>query len=405
MKRMPANITRIGLALPVLVAAAMSGVGGKASASPPKLSSPTDGYVYFNRPGASWEELSRDLITCASVAERANVMWNGKSSPYVGILPHLLQSGQAAGARTANLENCMVVGGWRVIRLAEAKGSALARLDRGGLAEQLSQWVGVDQPEGEVVRVWANDAGKPDTIKQGMPPIKSRKSLSEAAIEISKADLPFYDIKLAASIELDTPQPLSPDQLSRLQLNKQAIVVATLIAPNPRGASMRGIGRQEAAQRNLGGFGMSLAHGGWASFQSNGKLRIESFNLNIFDRSRSEDPIVRTEAFLVSAGRWSFGTGTLKLCLGAPFIEVEPGDVIFAGAFDMGAKQLTPEMDLARAQAHLRSAPGLLAKLRPAQWQNGHTVSCDGPYSLLPVYALEFPDAPNAEGYRAAGRP
>lgn len=389
----------------LLAATTVSGVHAEAQADPVRLSSPSGGYVYFNRPGADWEQLTREMVECVSIAERANVPWKEQLEAFRGIVPQLIESGKAAGARTANVENCMVVRGWRVVELNQADGAAVAGLDRAAKADVLRQWVGADQPKGVVVRVWANDAGNAATVKQGMPPMSSRRSLSEGAIEAPKTELPVYEIKLAASIKLDAAKPLGPAEVARLEPGGQAVIVATLIAANPRGDSMRGVGRLEAAERNLGGFGLGLANGGWASLEREGKLRLEGLALNIFDRSRKEDPIVRTEVFLVSPGRWVFATNTLKLCLGAPFFEAKAGDVIYAGAFDMRTSALSPDMNLAPAQAHLNGSGDLLSKLKPAQWQNGHAVSCDGPFTLLPIYALEFPDAPYAEGYRRAGRP
>jgi hypothetical protein len=371
-----------------------------AAAAPVVLSQPTEGYTYFNRSAATWAELATELTSCASLADGANVVWNGGARPYVGLLPGMMQSGQVAGARAANLENCMVVRGWRVVKLPGAEGAALAKLDKETLAGKLRAWVGAEEPNGTITRVWGNEAGISAIVKQGMPTMLSRRSLSELALDIPTPELPFYDPKFVASAQIHRPKALSPAELAAVRPGDKAVIVLTLVAPNPQS-----VARLQAAERGLGGFGLTLASGDWETWRRDGRIQVEQVALDVFDRRRSENPVVRTEAFLVTPGRWLFSLRTLKLCMGAPFIEVKPGEVVYAGAFDLGSSRLAPDISLSPAQAHLASTPDLAARLKPAMWTNGHVSSCAGPYTLIPVYALEFPGAPLAKGYRPAGQP
>ena len=105
--------------------------------------------------------------------------------------------------------------------------------------------------------------------------------------------------------------------------------------------------------------------------------------------------------FAVPAGRWRlYGLGaapTLNLCLGSPSFEVKAGEVVYAGAYDLDAAELGPDLDLAPAKAWL-GAQG--RPLRAASYVNGSL----GPCGDNSIYALEIKGAPFEPGYAWGSR-
>lgn len=105
-------------------------------------------------------------------------------------------------------------------------------------------------------------------------------------------------------------------------------------------------------------------------------------------------------ALTVPAGRWQLSnSGFVVYCLGAPSFEVGEGEAVFAGTIDLGGDNLGPDLEMAPARAWLK---GPLAEgLRPAEYRNGATSSCN---VFSTIYALEIPGAPFEDGYRNGSR-
>jgi hypothetical protein len=155
------------------VAAMAAGLafGGIATAAAPDLMSASEGYTYFNRPGASTAEYEADMRRCIGLT--VNALPSGGISRKGGI-DFRTQSPFGLGGNLmailvvdahvhANLQNCMVAANWRVMRLDPVAGAALWKAEPAGLREKLAPWIGAASPPGEELRSYANDAARRGT--------------------------------------------------------------------------------------------------------------------------------------------------------------------------------------------------------------------------------------------------
>jgi hypothetical protein len=112
-------------------------------------------------------------------------------------------------------------------------------------------------------------------------------------------------------------------------------------------------------------------------------------------------PISETDAFIIPAGRWAlYGVSDVMIaCLGTPFFDIAPGEVVYSGGIDFGIDGWPKDDSLQPARDKLQSTPQLRDHLRLAEWINGAKTTCVAGYT----YALEFPSAPYAKGYTRAG--
>jgi hypothetical protein len=107
--------------------------------------------------------------------------------------------------------------------------------------------------------------------------------------------------------------------------------------------------------------------------------------------------------FGVPPGRWrisgvtnsSYAALELNFCLGSPSFEIKAGDVLYAGAFDMDAADIGPDLDLAPAKRWLGSAPQT-ERLQAVSYMNGSRAPCSGDE----IYALEVKGAPFDPSYQ-----
>ena len=74
----------------------------------------------------------------------------------------------------------------------------------------------------------------------------------------------------------------------------------------------------------------------------------------------------------------------------AGFVEVAPGEVVYAGTFDLGSEAMGPDLSLEPAVAFLQPWPDGAQRLRAAVYTNGVTGPCAGNY----LYELDIPGAP-----------
>jgi len=129
----------------------------------------TLGYTYFNRPGADIATHNAAVLACAAQAAKVRSYDERSPSTAPGVVPALisgsLQYAYHHGVVGASLENCMVAGGWRVVSLSDAEGTALAALPPAELTQHLAEWVGAQSPHGQVVRSWGNDAALAATVR------------------------------------------------------------------------------------------------------------------------------------------------------------------------------------------------------------------------------------------------
>lgn len=377
----------------VLALIGLASVATAAAAEPVSLTSPSRGTTYFNQPGADLAAHTRDLKACMLKAEEG--IFGAPTLPgLTGIVPDLMAGGQQNVLRRTNIENCMVVRGWRVVRVSGAAEAALSKLNPSALAERLAPLVGSESPEGEIVRQWRNDAASPDSKKGGMPGFSAGLSLSLKATPIDAGfrellyapksppeGVPFRGSFITASTPLGQLAARSPNS---------AVVVITLRGRKSSNDTRMGLRREELDR-------------GVAASVRDGPIAI-LLGLGRGTARPSADIREETYVMIAPPGRWVFGgVGELVLfCMGAPAFEAKPGEVIFAGAFDFDKPGLGPDLNLDSAKAYLSTgAPDVAAALQPAAWVNGETSRCLG----AGMYALEFPDFPYRDGYTKAGVP
>jgi hypothetical protein len=351
----------------------------------------TMGYNYFNRPGADLKAHDADVVACAAEAARTisfdEQLRTGAGQGVLGaIIGSYIESAAHRGAVASGLENCMVVRGWRVVKLPDAEGEALAKLPPADLAARLAPWVGAAQPHGEVVRVWANDAANGATRRYSLRPDHTNDgqlSLTEATTgdlhQFAMAEQPIDSARGA----LDAKWPKKPLTVSQLGSAPDG---AAIFMVQIKGLSLHnGVGilfNRIGTPKDI--YPSRTDHGPDLLLASKGTLFAH----------KDGDMFV----FAVPPGRWRvYGMGigpTLNFCLGSPSFEIAAGEVVYAGSFDFGATDMGPNLDLGPAKAWLGAQPQAQT-LRPAAYVNGSKGLCGANH----IYALEVKGAPFEPGY------
>ena len=340
------------------------------------VSAMTRGYIYFNKPGADGAAHTAAVSACVeeSAAARSFVSRTASdpntSPPPAGVVSALFwgsrfNSGHLGTAMSA-IENCMVVRGWRVIRLSDREGRAMAGMRQADLMAALEPWIGAEAPHGAVARIWSNEAADSAGRRFAeLPPVSEDGMLSLKAVtgrdagqftdrvQVHPGPLPAFSYVRAVS---------AAD--ARIPVSGQGIILASV-----RGLSVRN------------GFGILLRNE-----DTQHPLTIG------LDRSLPAFTPDQVYAFRVPAGRWrvagmiSNSNQYLDFCWGAPAFQVESGRLVWAGAFDLNAANLKPDLDLTAPRRWLAGSPDGV-DLVPAVFVNGSTAACDG----STLYSLTFP--------------
>jgi hypothetical protein len=377
------------------LAAALAAVATPVCAT--DLAKSSDGYTYFNKPGAVAAVHDADVRDCKVKAGRLH---QPDTSPPVyapglagaigaAIGRAIVMAMNDAKARPVNVENCMVVKGWRVVALDPVAGEAADKLDTAAKVARMTPLIGAAEPEGTVVRVFTNDAVSNQTAGMFSPArntIKSALSV-DAMGDPPESDKPSKEKpapapKLAKSAR--PPAPLKAEQLGEIPANSALIVV-----------NVQGTGAFSVAFEREGPDAKTPA---WADGRPGSFVASQPVKATATAGGAQGTTLV----FAVPPGRWkiahlSAGLFTVSLCLGAPSFEVAAGDVVYAGAFDPASatNKIGPEMTLEPYRAVFPALSGLGEKMRPASYVNGSTGQCYGAY----MYALETNGSAFAEGY------
>jgi hypothetical protein len=363
---------------------------GAAVAEPVHLASPSKGTTYFNRSGADMAAHDRALKACLLIAEEG--IFGPPISLTGGIVPDLMAGGQQNFIRRANIENCMVVRGWRVIGVMDSPGGDLARLRGEALVTRLSTLVGAREPEGPVLRFWNNDATNPETDKGDMPGYLVGLNLSIQALTLD----PSFKTQLATVRHLEFApwkvafaRPTTIDQLDK-RPEGSAVILITL-----RGAKKSNDTRLHLEREGPDRYATApTAEGPVTAGMMLGKGAVRTAN----------GSLEQTFQVIVPAGHWRLaGAGELvSFCMGAPVFNLEPGAVVYAGAFDFSKQGFGPDLSLDLIKLYLQAgAPKAAETVRAAAWVNGSVKGCSG----VGMYGLEFPEFPFREGYVRAGEP
>lgn len=377
----------------IMAAAAVAtlGLSGPATAQRapevPDLTHAMRGVSYYNLPGATWADHQAAVRDCVAIA--ANGYWGyGGGETDLHIDPVIAREGWFQGF----IENCMVLKGWRVVRMNPYRAKDYGRYGPPALERLLTPWVGAEQPEGDIVRVFDNEAARADTVfwrRQAVSPpwtfsLRAVTDLRNLPQFPGAYEPPVYD---APRLPPWTPyfEPLTLEELGRIP-PETAVVIARV----------RGMGR--TAER-----GFSLARMAPGDELTARRITtLEPGDFAIFDTSRGIAALPEADrgdlwmAFPVTPGRYRINTrGNIGFCFGAPAVEVGAGEAVYLGDFNIGEGRLAPDMNLEPVQAWLQAAPAIAAKLRPAAWVNGSTIACKQAFA----YVLEFPGYPFEPGY------
>lgn len=342
------------------------------------LALPSDGYVYFNRPGATVGTHHADLDDCLDKtqlvlpSQKTQILDTG----LIGLLVAQAVFDEPARVRAAaSMEACMVVKGWRVVRLGQEEGAEVAALAPDALLARVMPWIGADAPHGDIVRVWQNDA-------------------TRASAYASDKSRYFKDGQLSWRV-------LAADGIlgSRREENKARRGSVFILPPKP----LAGPQAIAAVPSGLATVVIHLSHTAKKTvstlfFTRMGSDRLDrpswSDNLpDMFELRQSGDKWI---SVMVAPGRWRVDTiGGVSTCLGGPAFEVREGEVVYAGHFDLASEDMTPGLDLAEPRGYLSGTPAAEI-VRSAVYVNGTRGTC------LPGhinYAIEFRDASFEPGY------
>lgn len=339
-----------------------------------QVGTPTPGFLYFHRPGATMAEHDTAMRGCTRDALSALGHYLGfgpVGAPAQGLLGSALQGESNRNQIQANIETCMVVRGWSAVRPLGNEEPYLLQASQASLIAYLEPRVGSSEPRGTVVRRW--DPGAPLLYKTGVFP-KAQETLSFVAVFG-----PF-----GAQTRLPAGVGLKPNWRARGRTADPGKILpgATLIV-------VRTHGDRPGQQMN-------------PRFMNIEEREGQEPALDLFSTPtptkmfwKAGTPMETLYVFEVPAGRWILmGDNGATFCLRAPVFDVGEGEVVFAGTFSSAvAGDMQPKMDMAPAKAGL--PPAIADRMRPAAWRNGATFDC----GLVPssfLNALEIKGAPAA---------
>ncbi|WP_443747478.1 hypothetical protein [Asticcacaulis solisilvae] len=371
----------------------------------------TKGYTYYNLPGTSATDHTDAVKACAAEAYKvrsrdAEIQYGqtyiytyvdpkgftmrGETANIVGgvignIIVAQMVAGWSRGVYAAAFENCMVVRGWRVVRLPQDEGLSLAQLAPADLAVHLAPWTGADQPHGEIVRTFKNDAASASTRYLYFRPAHNNDGLlsltAVTGTSLDKVDMSLEARPTAIQIDKKWPQKgLTPDQIATT-LPEAGVIV------------MRVTGTS-----NNNGVRLTLARMGT---DPNVRPALDDHMPDLITVGQLKDAgrDGSFAAFAVPPGRWRIAAvagmvADIGFCMGSPSFPVEAGQVVYAGSFDLSAADLGPDLSLEAPKAWL-AGKSAADTIRPAVYMNGSQAAC----GYNGIYALELKGVPNDPDY------
>lgn len=324
-----------------------SGVSAQPQAQRALLNEPVSGYAYYNRPGATVEDHDLEFRDCfvATNVSRDDV-------PSQGLAFEIIWGGVMQAMSASAVENCMISRGWRVFRLSEEEGRSFSRLSDEDFRIRFGPMVGQTNPPGALAREWTNQAARPSgyhTASRPRPP--SRDHLSARSFALRKYELRLRTPQEAAGPRLTDIRGLPAHRASAPEAGKAVVI-------------LRAIGR-------FMGFERTLSTGGSYRFGIEG----------------NRDGVWQT--FQVPPGRYRItNTSWLNHCLGSPAFDIDAGEVVYAGTFNLAGNLLGPTLNLDDLPGPITDR---LQGARTAHYENGSTVPCM--FGLF-IYPLEIADAP-----------
>ncbi|HYD89690.1 MAG TPA: hypothetical protein VEA80_19570 [Vitreimonas sp.] len=403
------------------------------------LFAPVSGVTYFNRAGATLADQRADLEAChaAVIAMEQPYQSSGAGAAYglVGVLTEvaIASNAQQVAQRRAlhpHYENCMVMRGWRIVRLNEARGAELDALDQPALAERLASLVGAEAPEGEIARAFRNEIADGSTALFGMPPNVEARSLSLQALPPESSAFISPPPSAAERTARRRRPGSGPQTREEYEARRAAIeaeqfgdrgdaqtrretrdrALAQLVGPGDaaRPTRARDIADLPDNSTLLVVRVAGLGYGSGVMLMRPGaEADTVDFVSAIVPTAFISGPKEATVVARVPPGRWRLSgfvgpAGYItSLCMGAPTFDIAEGEVVFAGSFAFGSAAPRLDMNLDHARTALASAPNLAARVRAAGYQNGDTFECGAAANF---YGYEIADAPYQDAYRFGSR-
>ena len=121
-----------------------------------------DNGKFFNKPGGTLAAMATDAAQCKAIADGAESQINGLSVLTGGL--GAIIGGASAGGRLkrVNLENCMVIRGWRLYAMTKPEGDRWKALGEAKQQVELATLVAAETPaRGRMLREWRNDYAEP----------------------------------------------------------------------------------------------------------------------------------------------------------------------------------------------------------------------------------------------------
>lgn len=117
---------------------------------------------FFNKPGATAEQAAADTAQCRATAEGADSQINAVNV-LAGGLGGIIGGAFAGGRlRRVNIENCMLIRGWRLYAMTREQGAAWKAMPDAARDRELATLVGAPTPaRGTLLREWRNDYAEP----------------------------------------------------------------------------------------------------------------------------------------------------------------------------------------------------------------------------------------------------
>ena len=361
----------------VAVMAALAAWPAGAADRLPDLGELAPGYTYYNRPGATVEDHNREVADCVQRTQtwyfgppKADPLGQG---PIGGMVSHMIWDGAVAGLEAAQVENCMIVRGWRVVDIGEAQGRGLSVAPVSTLSATLAQEIGAASPSGVVVRQWGNELLRPGSFTIAQRPRTPGKQQLSLRLYAESSPPPVKQLPWPGQPVIDPVWPKG--RLKASELGKappgSAIILIRVIRT---GVGLARVGETPDDMPALRDHSPGVV-GAWIS---------------PFVAKKEGDWF----ALAVPPGRWRLSS----YCFGSPAFDVAAGDIVYAGTF-RSEPDMTPDLSMQPALAWLGSE--YASRARPAVYRNGSQGSCHGIEAAM--YALEFPGAGYEPGYTWGG--
>jgi len=324
---------------------------------------------FYNRPGATRAEYNAEWQTCRLIAR-------GGTTPSAGMgilgaaLEHAIEEGRA---RRANRRQCLMLKGWRVVRLSAAEKNRIAALSEQARASYFDSVIGASEPVGDIL-AWRNDLAEVPALVGGFDFAKPAPSGNSNRLTIPAMLAPGQG---AIVVGFWRPDRLSLGKSGKVAFSRYDVEHRSLVS-EPTSATKYDEGQT---------YSVKLA--------SSDKTLAHEF---VFQPVSAGDYVLTG----VAPGPLNMVLGAF--CFGAPTFHVNAGEVVYVGDFTpyMGAKTPAGQRIFAMAysshpeaaRAFLAPQPELLAALKPAALQNA-TYGCQGTgmtaYFIRGIPSLEAP--------------